>query len=159
MVNDIQIEICGAGLTAVIVTGRFNDFLTEQLRQASINCLVQHGVADNDIHHIWVPGSNEVPLAVEAMIKRFKPDIALGLGCVIEGETRHADLILDQVSHSMARLGHEYKLPVINGVIAAHTMQQAVERCSQQHGNKGWACALAALEMASILRSLSGGEV
>ena len=145
----------GKGLKIAIVVSRFNDFLTKQLLGGAIDCLVRHGVKEEDVTVAWVPGANETPLAVHKMAASKKWDAVVALGAVIQGATPHADLINSQVARSLSSIGIETGVPVINGVVAAGNLEQAIERAGTKAGNKGWTAAQAAIEMANLFRSLS----
>ncbi len=158
-ITEIDCSTSGAGLTVGIVVARFNEYLTRQLLEGATACLVENKVSESDIVVVWVPGANEVPLAVDQLLKSESPDVVIGLGCVIQGETKHADLILDQVTQSMTQVAFTHDTPVVNSVIAAHSIEQAVERCATNNSNKGWSGALAALEMANVYKALRGPDV
>ena len=97
-----------------------------------------------------VPGAAEIPLAAQRLAKSKKFDAVIALGCVIQGATPHAELINTQVARSLSGIGLQYNLPVVNGLIAADTIEQAVERSGTKAGNKGWDAAAAAIEMVSV---------
>jgi 6,7-dimethyl-8-ribityllumazine synthase len=157
-VTEIGGNLIGKGLKVGVVVSRFNDFFTRQLLGGATDCLVRHGVAEADILVAWVPGANELPLAVQKMAeaKRFSALVALGM--VIQGATPHADLINGQVSRSLAKVAMDLGVPVINGVVCANNLEQAIERAGSKAGNKGWQAALAAIEMANLYKELPGGK-
>ena len=157
-VHEIDCGVSGAGRRVGIVVARFNDYLTRQLLASALDCLKEHQVIESDITVVWVPGANEIPGAVDQLIKAESPDVVLGLGCVIQGETRHADLILDQATQIMSQIALTHDIPVINSIIAAHNVEQAVERCAANQSNKGRAAALAGLEMMNVYAELRGDD-
>jgi len=152
--KEIGAALTGNGLKVGIVVSRFNDFFTRQLLGGAVDCLQRHGVQDSDITVAWVPGANETPYAAQKMARAGKVHAVIVLGCVIQGATRHAELINNQVARALLRLGLETQVPVINGVVAAETLEQAVERSGTKAGNKGWTAAQAAIEMANLLKAL-----
>ena len=135
-------------------TSRFNDFLTKELVAGAVDCLVRHGVSEKDITLAWVPGANELPMVVDRLAGGAKVNAVVALGAVVQGATPHADLINSQVSRSLAGIALEKKIPVINAVVCASNLEQAIERCGTKAGNKGWAGALAAIEMANLYAQL-----
>jgi 6,7-dimethyl-8-ribityllumazine synthase len=134
-----------------LVVSRFNSFFTEQLLKGAEDCLVRHGAKADDIAAVRVPGAAEIPLAAQRLAKSKKYDAVIALGCVIQGAPPHADLINAQVARALAKIGLEYDVPVISGLIAADNIEQAVERSGTKAGNKGWDAAAAAIEMASVI--------
>ncbi|MGI6497129.1 MAG: 6,7-dimethyl-8-ribityllumazine synthase [Kiritimatiellia bacterium] len=144
-----------SGLKIAIVASRFNSFLTEQLVKGAADCFVRHGGSEADLALVRVPGASEIPLAVARLVKAGKGyDAIAAVGAVIRGATPHADLINHQVSRSLAAIGLESGVPVLNGIICADTLEQAVERAGTKAGNKGWDAMQAAIEMASLFRAL-----
>lgn len=146
--------LVGKGLKIGIVVSRFNDFLTKELVGGAVDCLVRHGVNASDVVVAWVPGANELPLAVQRMLDKCEVDAVVALGAVVQGATPHADLINSQVSRSLSGLALEKRVPVINAVVCADNLEQAIERCGTKSGNKGWNGALAAIEMANLFRQM-----
>lgn len=147
-------NLIGKGLKIGIVVSRFNDFFTKELVGGAIDCLVRHGVADKDVVVVWVPGANELPLATQKLATKGGVDAIVALGVVIQGATPHADLINAQVSRSLAGIALDKQVPVINSVVCADTIEQAIERCGTKAGNKGWNGSLAAIEMANLYRQM-----
>ncbi|MBM4142268.1 MAG: 6,7-dimethyl-8-ribityllumazine synthase [Lentisphaerae bacterium] len=142
------------GLRFGIVVSRFNDFLTKELLSGAIDCLVRHGADDDAIAVARTPGANETPLAARKLAETGRYDAIIVLGAVVQGATPHAELINSQVSRSLAALGADRGIPVINGVVCASTLEQAIERCGTKAGNKGWQAALAAIEMVNLYRAI-----
>ena len=153
-IKEVSAALTAKDLRFAIVVARFNDFLTRQLLGGACDCLVRHGAQEKDITAIWVPGSNEIPLAAQQVAAGGKFDAVVALGAVIQGATPHAGLINSQVSRSLASIAMQCKVPVVNGVVTADTLEQAIERCGTKAGNKGWSAALAAIEMANLARML-----
>jgi len=154
-VKEIAGNLQADGLKFGVVVSRYNDFLTKQLLSGALDCLVRHGAAEGDITVAWVPGANELPMVVEKMATSEHYDAIVALGAVVAGATQHADLINSQVSRSLAQTALTHpRAPVINGVVCAHNLEQAIERSGTKAGNKGWQAAQAAIEMANVYRAL-----
>jgi 6,7-dimethyl-8-ribityllumazine synthase len=146
----LSANLTAKGLKIGMVVSRFNDFLTKQLLDGAVDCIVRHGGREEDITVAWVPGANEIPLAARKMADSGKFAAVVALGAVVQGATQHAGLINTQVSRSLSAMAMETGVPVINGVVAADTLEQAIERCGTKAGNKGWTAAQAAVEMANL---------
>jgi len=153
--NEVSVNLLADGAKMGIVVSRFNDFLTNQLVAGAVDCLVRHGVADSDITVVRVPGANETPMAAQKMAQSGKYDAVVALGAVVQGSTPHAGLINTQVSRALSSIAMSVGVPVINGVVCADTLEQAIERCGAKAGNKGWNAALAAIEMANLFREMT----
>ena len=145
------------GVRFGIVVSRFNDFLTSHLLSGARDCLVRHGADDASITVVWVPGANETPMVIDRMGASGQYDALIALGAVVQGATPHADLINSQVSRSLAKTAMDYKLPVINGLVCANSLEQAIERSGTKAGNKGWSAAFAAIEMADLYVAMKEG--
>ena len=143
------------GLKIGLVVSRFNDFLTKQLLEGAVDCLVRHGADEKDIVVAWVPGAYEMPLAVQKMAESGAYSAIVALGAVIQGATPHAGLINTQIARALTQIALKSALPVIDGVVAADNLEQAIERCGTKGGNRGWNAAHSAIEMANLLRSLA----
>jgi 6,7-dimethyl-8-ribityllumazine synthase len=153
-VREVSVNLSAEGLKFGIVVSRFNDFLTKQLLGGAIDCLKRHGAREDDILVVWVPGANEIPLAVKQLTDQGQQNAAIALGAVVQGATPHADHINAQVARSLASIGINSGIPVINGVVCANTLEQAIERSGTKAGNKGWGAAQAAIEMANLREAL-----
>lgn len=153
-VKEISATLSAQGLSFGIVVSRFNDFLTKQLVGGAVDCLVRHGAAEKQITVVWVPGANEIPMTLERLAAKGGLHALIGLGAVIQGATPHAQLINAQVSRALGAVASQYKIPVINGVVCADTLDQAIERSGTKGGNKGWQAAQAAIEMANVFKAL-----
>lgn len=154
MTTELHGELNATGLKTGIVVARFNDLFTRNLLQGAMDALVQHGASASDITVAWVPGSFEIPQALRAMAETGTYDALIGLGVVIEGATNHAELITTNVASHCAALAAEKKMPVVDGVVGTRSMEQAMERCGGKQGNRGWQCALVAIEMARLLKKI-----
>jgi len=152
--NEVSVNLIATGKRFGIVVSRFNDFLTKQLVDGAIDCLARHGGDREAVTLVWVPGANELPQAAQLLAKSGKVDAVIALGAVVQGATPHADLINTQVSKALSDLAMRTGVPVINGVVCAGNLEQAIERCGTKAGNKGWNAAQAAIEMANLFAAL-----
>lgn len=144
----------GEGRRFGIVVGRFNELVTRPLLEGARDCLLRHGVEDEDIAVAWVPGAWEIPGTLRRLAALQRVDALLALGAVIRGGTPHFDYVAGQVAAGVAAVGAELQIPVIFGVLTTDTIEQAIERAGTKAGNKGWDAALAALEMADLYTRL-----
>lgn len=148
----------GEGLSFGIVIGRFNEFISGKLLSGALDCLTRHGVAPSSIEVAWVPGAFEIPLVASKLAAGGRYDAVLCLGAVIRGSTPHFDYVAAEVAKGVAKVGLDTGVPVIFGVLTTDTIEQAVERAGTKAGNKGWAAATTALEMANLLRTLPAAK-
>ena len=137
-----------------IVVGRFNEFISSKLLSGSIDCLVRHGADNEDITVAWVPGAFEIPLVAKKMAATGKYDAIICLGAVIRGATPHFDYVCAEVSKGIASVSMQYETPVSFGVLTTENIEQAVERAGTKAGNKGVDAAMAAIEMADLLKNI-----
>ena len=154
MAKTIEGELSGAKRKVGIVVSRFNSFISERLLEGATDNLVRHGVKDDDITVVRVPGAFEIPLVAQKLAQSGKYDAVLALAAVIRGATPHFEYVSAEVAKGVAQVGLASGVPVIFGVITADTVQQAVERAGSKSGNKGADAAAAALEMISLLGKL-----
>ena len=153
--HEITGNLSGQGLKLAIVVSRFNAIFTEQLLQGALDAARRHGVDEETIVVVRVPGANEIPLAVATLLKRRAGlSAVVALGAVIDGATDHAMLINTSVARALSQLALESGVPVLNGIIAAHNLDQAIERSGSKAGNKGYDTVCAAIETANVLRAL-----
>ena len=137
-----------------IVVGRFNAFVVESLLEGAIDTLKRHGVSEDNIRVIRVPGAFEIPLAVKRVAAQKQDDAIIALGAVIRGGTPHFEFVSGESSKGVAQVSLDYDLPVANGILTVNSIEQAVERSGTKMGNKGAEAALSALEMVSLLKQL-----
>jgi 6,7-dimethyl-8-ribityllumazine synthase len=154
MANQIEGKFIGTGLSIGIVSTRWNDFMGHRMLQGAKDALIQHDVADDDITVAIVPGCYEIPLVAKKMAQSGKYDALVCLGVLIRGSTIHFDLIASEVSKGISNTAWQFDIPVGFGVITTETIEQAIERAGSKVGNKGVEAALAALEMATLLKQL-----
>ena len=144
----------GKGLRVAIVASRFNEFIVNKLVGGAEDCLRRHGVADDDITLAWVPGAFEIPLAAKKLAKSGKYDAVICVGAVIRGSTSHYDYVCAEVSKGIATVSLNSDVPVMFGVLTTDTIEQAIERAGAKAGNKGYDCALGAVEMVNLIRAI-----
>jgi len=143
-----------SGLRFAIISARFNDFVVRQLIDGTLECLKKHECQDENIEHFIVPGAFEIPLTADRVIQTKKFDAVICLGAVIRGETPHFEYVSSAVSRGIAEVSLKYGVPVIFGVLTTDTIEQAMERAGTRAGNKGGEFALAAIEMADLLKKI-----
>ena len=153
-IKTIEGDFNARGLRFGIVASRFNDFIVDRLLDAAVSTLLKHGVAAGDIEVVRVPGAFETPLALKklAMSRRYQALIALG--CVIRGATPHFDYVAGEATRGIGQLSLGEQIPIGFGILTVESIEQAIERAGTKAGNKGADAALAAIEMASVLRQL-----
>ena len=137
-----------------IVCARFNEFITNKLLGGAMDALLRHNVKDEDIHVAWVPGAFEIPLIASRMAKSGKYDAVICLGAVIRGSTSHYDYVCNEVSKGVASVSLETGVPVMFGVLTTENIEQAIERAGTKAGNKGFDCAVGAIEMVNLIRDI-----
>lgn len=142
------------GMKIAIVAARFNEFITSKLLSGAVDGLTRHGVASDNIAVAWVPGAFEIPLVAAKMAKSGKYNAVICLGAVIRGTTDHYDYVCAEVSKGIATVSLAAEVPVLFGVLTCDTLEQAIERAGTKAGNKGYDCAVSAIEMANLLREL-----
>ena len=148
-------NLLGKGLKFGIVVSRFNEFFSRKLLEGARDALLRHDVAEEDIDVAWTPGAFEIPLVAHKLAASNKYDAIICLGAVIRGSTPHFDYISAEVTKGIAQVGLQSDIPVIFGVITTDTLEQAVERSGTKAGNKGFDAAVAAIEMANLVRKLA----
>ncbi|MCI8827748.1 MAG: 6,7-dimethyl-8-ribityllumazine synthase [Ruminiclostridium sp.] len=139
-----------------IVAARFNEFITNKLLGGAMDGLLRHGVQEEDIQVAWVPGAFEIPLIASKMAKSGKYDAVICLGAVIRGSTTHYDYVCSEVSKGIATVSLHSDIPVMFGVLTTENIEQAIERAGTKAGNKGYDCALGAVEMVNLIREIEG---
>jgi len=147
--------LVGKGLKFGLVLSRFNEFITKKLLEGAQDALLRHGVNEEDIETAWVPGSFEIPLVAKKLAETKRYDAVICLGTLVRGGTPHFEYIAAEATKGIAKVGLETGLPVIYGVITADTLEQAIERAGTKEGNKGFDAAVAAIEMANLVKGIS----
>jgi 6,7-dimethyl-8-ribityllumazine synthase len=148
-------NLVAQGLKIGIIAARFNEFITSKLVSGSLDALRRHGVLENDIELAWVPGAFEIPVVAQKMALSKRYDAVICLGAVIRGATPHFDLVSNEVSKGIAQVGLQTGVPVIFGVLATDSIEQAIERAGTKSGNKGFDAAMTAIETANLLKTFS----
>ncbi|MGE5607356.1 MAG: 6,7-dimethyl-8-ribityllumazine synthase [Bacteroidota bacterium] len=150
----IEGHLNGAGLKFAVIISRFNHFITGHLLDGAEDALKRHGVSDDHITVVWVPGAFEIPLVAKKLAKSGEYNGVICLGAVIRGSTPHFDYVAAEVSKGVAAVGLDTGVPVVFGVITTDNIEQAIERAGTKSGNKGWDAALTALELADLNRKI-----
>ncbi len=154
MANIIEGNITAEGLRFAIVASRFNEFITGKLLEGALDMLRRHGAAEDAVDVAWVPGAFEIPLVAKKLAASGKYDAVICVGAVIRGATSHYDYVCSEVSKGVAQAGLSTGVPVIFGVVTTENIEQAVERAGTKAGNKGADGAMAAMEMANLLKKI-----
>ncbi len=144
----------GEGKKFAIVVSRFNDFITSKLLDGALDCLHRHGVKDDDLSLIRVPGAFEIPLAAQKLAQSGNYDGVICLGAVIRGATTHYDYVCSEVSKGIAKVSLDTNIPVGFGIVTTENIEQAIERAGTKSGNKGYDTAMSVLEMADLFEAM-----
>ncbi len=147
----------GEGLRVALAASRFNGAITERLLAGAWDGLVRHGVDPASVTVAWAPGAFELPLVAARLAGSGEVDAVVCLGAVIRGATGHYDQVAGQCAAGIQRAQLDSGVPVVLGVLTTDTVDQAVERSGAKGANKGFEAALAAIEMADLLRQLPQG--
>jgi len=154
MVKNYEGMLTGEGLKFGLVVSRFNEMISKKLLDGAMDALRRQGVKEEDIEIAWVPGSYETPVVALKMAEANKYEAIICLGAVLRGATPHFDYVASVVTKGIAKVALNTGLPVINGVITADNLEQAIERAGAKRGNKGFDAALSAIEMANLMRKM-----
>ena len=154
MTKELEGELNGEGLRIGIVVSRFNEFVTKKLLDGATSALNRHGVSDEDVTVAWVPGAFEVPLAAQKMAKSGRYDAVVCVGAVIKGETDHYAFVGQAAANGISNVSRSTGVPVVFSVLTTDTVEQAIDRAGGKHGNTGYKAGAAAIEMATLLRTL-----
>ena len=142
------------GMRVGIVASRFNSFIVQKLLDGAVDGLVRHGVEEKNIDAVWVPGAFELPVIAQKMAENDKYDAVICVGAVIRGATTHYDLVANESTKGIAQIGLKTGKPVLFGVITTENIEQAIERAGSKAGNKGYDCALSAIEMVNLIKEI-----
>jgi 6,7-dimethyl-8-ribityllumazine synthase len=153
-IKTVEGDFNARGLRFGIVASRFNDFIVDRLLDAAVDTLMKHGVAAADIEVVRVPGAFETPLAIKKLAASHRYQALIALGCVIRGATAHFDYVAGEASRGISNVSLAEEIPVGFGILTVDTIEQAIERAGTKAGNKGIDAALAAIQMANVLRQL-----
>ena len=152
--KEVNGELVAKGLKIGLVVSRFNSFLVEQLVKGALDAFVRLGGSEKDVTIVRVPGAYELPLVAATLAKKSGVDAVVALGAVVQGATAHAALINETTARAFSQISLETGVPVLDGVVSAENLEQAVERCGTKQGNKGFGAVQAAVEMANVMRRL-----
>lgn len=154
MMRTLEGKLVAEDMKVGIVAARFNEFITNKLLGGALDGLTRHDVREEDIEVAWVPGAFEIPLIAARMAKSGKYDAVICLGAVIRGSTSHYDYVCNEVSKGIAAVSLETGVPVLFGVLTTENIEQSIERAGTKAGNKGYDCALSAVEMVNLIREM-----
>jgi 6,7-dimethyl-8-ribityllumazine synthase len=146
------------GRRFAVVASRFNGVVVDKLVDGAVSCLRAHGVTEDDLDVVWVPGAFELPLVARRLAVSGGYDGVICLGAVIRGETAHFDFVAGEAARGIRQVGLDTGVPVMFGVLTTETYEQAIDRAGGQHGNKGWDAAMAAMETVDVLDRLPKRE-
>jgi len=150
----IKADLIARGKKFGIVVSRFNEFISGKLLEGAIDALVQHGVKEDDVTAVWVPGSFEIPMVAKKMSDSGKYEAVICLGAIIRGDTPHFDFIAGEAAKGVAKVGMESKAPCVFGIITTDNLEQALDRAGTKSGNKGREAAITAIEMSNLYSKL-----
>ncbi len=142
------------GMKVGIVAARFNEIIVNKLLGGAVDGLVRHGVDEQNITAAWVPGAFEIPTAALKMAKSGKYDAVICVGTVIRGQTSHYDYVCNEVSKGIAQVAMQTGVPTMFGIVTTENIEQAIARAGSKAGNKGYDCALGAIEMVNLMEQL-----
>ncbi len=154
MAKSFEGMLTGDGLRFAIVTARFNELITLRLVEGAKDGLKRHGVADEAVDLAWCPGCLEIPLVAKVLAASANYDAVICLGAVIRGGTPHFDYVAAEVNKGIAKVSLDSGLPIVQGVITADTLEQAIQRAGAKDGNRGFVAAVSAIEMANLMRAI-----
>jgi 6,7-dimethyl-8-ribityllumazine synthase len=146
--------LVGKGLKFAVVVSRFNELLTNRLLEGARDALLRHDVDEKDIDLAWTPGCFEIPLIAKRLAQSGRYNSVICLGAVIRGDTPHFEYIASEVNRGIGRISLDTGLPIIQGIITADTLEQAIQRAGAKEGNKGFLAAVSAIEMANLLKAI-----
>ncbi len=146
--------LIGKGLKFAVIVSRFNELITAKLLEGARDAFLRHGVDEEDIDVVWTPGCLEIPLMAKKLAEKGRYSSVVCLGAVIRGGTSHSEYVASEVNRGIGKVSLDAGLPVIQGIITADTLEQAIQRAGAKEGNKGFAAAVSAIEMANLLKAL-----
>ena len=152
--KEIEGKLSAKGLKIALVASRFNSFLVEQLVKGAADAFNRLGGDAAGLVLVRVPGAYEIPVTAKKLAASKKFDVVVGLGAVVQGATAHAALINETTARAFTEIALETGVPVVDGVVSAENLEQAVERCGTKQGNKGFSAMQAAIELANVLKQI-----
>ena len=150
----IEGKLVSDGMKVAIIASRFNEFIVSKLIEGARDGLLRHDVAEENISLAWVPGAFEIPVVAKKLAESGKYDAVICVGAVIRGATTHYDYVCAEVSKGIATVSMQTGVPVMFGILTTDTIQQAMERAGTKAGNKGYDCALGAIEMVNLMKQI-----
>ena len=150
------------GMKVAIVASRFNEIIVNKLLGGAVSKLlggavdglVRHGISEENIDVAWVPGAFEIPVVAKKLACSKKYDAVICVGAVIRGDTSHYDYVCNEVSKGVAQVGLETGVPVLFGIVTTENIEQAIARAGSKAGNKGYDCAVSAIEMINLIKEI-----
>ena len=142
------------GMKVAIIASRFNEIISNKLLGGAVDGLVRHGADEANITAVWVPGAFEIPNIAKTLAESGKYDAIICVGAVIRGQTSHYDYVCNEVSKGIAQVSLQTGIPVMFGIVTTENIEQAIARAGSKAGNKGYDCALGAIEMVNLHRQL-----
>lgn len=152
--KEIAGQMLVKGKQFAVVISRFNELVSKEMLSGAVDTLLRHGVKDNEVTAVWVPGAFEIPSIANKLIHSKKYDAIICLGAVIRGDTPHFDYIAAEVSKGIAQIGLQSGIPVAFGILTVDTLEQALERAGSKAGNKGRQAAETAIEMLNLIEQI-----
>ena len=152
--KEIEGKLSAKGLKVALVASRFNSFLVEQLVKGAADAFNRLGGDAAGLVLVRVPGAYEIPVTAKKLAASKTFDAVVGLGAVVQGATAHAALINETTARAFTEIALATGVPVVDGVVSAENLEQAVERCGTKQGNKGFAAMQAAIELANVLKQI-----
>ena len=150
MGKTVEGKLDASGLKFGIIVSRFNELVSKGLLEGAIDCLKRHGAAEEAIDVVWAPGAFEIPVIAKKMASK-KYSAVICLGAVIRGGTPHFDYVASEAAKGIAKVSLDSGVPVIFGILTTDNLEQALERAGAKPGNKGFAAAMSAIELANVL--------
>lgn len=150
----INSNLIAKGKKFGIIVSRFNEFVSSKLLEGAVDTLLKHGVKEEEISVVWVPGSFEIPMVAKRMTGSKKYDAIVCLGTIIRGETPHFDFVASEAAKGIASVGMTSDVPCVFGIITADNLEQAIDRAGTKSGNKGRDAAMTALEMCNLYSAI-----
>jgi 6,7-dimethyl-8-ribityllumazine synthase len=157
-VTEIRGTFDARGRRFAVVAAQFNELVTGKLVEGALAAFRSHGITEDDLLVAWVPGAFELPLVARRLAATGRYDAVVCLGAVVRGETPHFDFVAGESARGAADAARDTGVPVLFGVLTTENMAQALDRAGGKHGNKGWDCAMAAMQTASVLDQLPDKE-
>ena len=153
--KEVTGNLCAKGMKVALVVSRFNSFHTEQLVKGAVDAFVRLGGDESDLTVVRVPGAYEIPIVASKLAQKKCVQAIVALGAVVQGATTHASLINETTSRAFSEISLATGVPVLDGVVSAENLEQAVERCGTKQGNKGFSAMQSAIETVNVLEGLS----